>query len=146
MLNVLLITLFVLVCFLLIVVVLLQSGKGGGISGAFGIGQASQTIFGAGGAGNVLTKSTSILGGVFMVLALLMAILSRSGPGTTRRSVLQEAVGTAPAAAPVTPGATPSSTLPAPAGSTPAAAAPDAGSLPAPATGTTGGTGGGTGN
>jgi preprotein translocase subunit SecG len=141
MLNVLLTVLFVLVSFLLIVVVLLQSGKGGGISGAFGIGQASQTIFGAGGAGNVLTKATSVLGGAFMLLALLMAILSQSGPGAARRSVLQEAVGTAPAPAPPAQGTLPGTEVPAP-----ATDAPATGGDPAPATGTTGGTGSGTGN
>ena len=44
MLTTLLTVVFVIVCFLLVAIVLLQSGKGGGISGAFGIGQAGQTI------------------------------------------------------------------------------------------------------
>ena len=93
---------YVAACFLLVVVVLLQSGKGGGISSAFGIGGASQTLFGASGAGNVLTRATSILGAVFMVFSLILALLAGAqGPRTSKRSLLQPAG----AGAPVTPGA-----------------------------------------
>ncbi|TPW17730.1 MAG: preprotein translocase subunit SecG [bacterium] len=122
--------LFVLICFLLIVVVLLQTGKGGGISGAFGIGQAGQTIFGASGAGNVLTKATAILGGAFMIVSLLLAMLDQpsSGPSTGGKSILQEGLGTtpiAPPAADVAPatggGPVPVTVTPTPAGATPAA-------------------------
>ncbi len=88
--------LYVLVCFLLVVAVLLQEGKGGGLSSAFGAGGAGQTLFGAGGAGNFLTKATSILGGAFMLFSLLLALLSGSSTTTRQRSVLQ------PNAAPVT--------------------------------------------
>lgn len=93
--------LFVLICFLLVVVVLLQSGKGGGISGAFGIGQAGQTIFGASGAGNVLTKATAVLGGAFMLFSLLLALMGKaSGPSNGGKSILQEGLGAAPITAP----------------------------------------------
>lgn len=93
---------YVVACFLLVIVVLLQSGKGGGISSAFGIGGASQTLFGASGAGNVLTRATSILGAIFMVFSLILALLAGSEkPRAPRRSVLQQTG----AGAPVTPGA-----------------------------------------
>ncbi|HEX7880909.1 MAG TPA: preprotein translocase subunit SecG, partial [Candidatus Eisenbacteria bacterium] len=125
MLTIALSILFVLVCFLLVVVVLLQTGKGGGVSGAFGIGQASQTIFGASGAGNVLTKATAVLGGAFMLISLLLAMIEGgSGPATGGRSILQEGLSTAPiespAPAPVSGGTdVPVTTTPAP-GSQPA--------------------------
>lgn len=125
MLVVLLQIIFVLACFLLVVAVLLQSGKGGGVSGAFGIGGASQTLFGASGAGDVLTKATWILGGTFMLFSLLLAMLSGSS-SSARRSVLQPA---GAVTAPVTPGATP----PADGGSgLPAATDPAAGTTPVP--------------
>lgn len=93
--------LFVLVCFLLVVVILLQTGKGGGISSAFGIGQAGQTLFGASGAGNVLTKATAVLGGTFMVISLLLAMIEKSsGPSVGRKSILQEGLGSGPISAP----------------------------------------------
>ena len=48
------------VCVFLILVVLLQAGKGGGMGIAFGGGGGSQTVFGSSGAGNFLTRLTSI--------------------------------------------------------------------------------------
>lgn len=114
-----LITLDVLVCFLLILVVLMQSGKGG-VSGAFGIGGASQTLFGAGEAGNVLTRATWILGGSFLGLSLLIALLG--GPGTggqgARQSILQ-------------PTARPAATAPSSSGSELPTGMPQGGSTPA---------------
>ena len=145
MLVILLQIIFVLACFFLVIAVLMQTGKGGGISGAFGIGGASQTIFGASGAGNVLTRATWILGGAFMLLSLLLAMLSGTSPATRTRSVL-EPVGTA---APVTaPSGTPADAgLPAP-GSSPASGTetPPAGTVsPAPVTTPPPGTSGATG-
>ena len=52
--------LHVIVCVFLILVVLLQAGKGGGMGIAFGGGGGSQTVFGSSGAGNFLTRLTSI--------------------------------------------------------------------------------------
>ena len=49
---------YVLVCLFLILVVLLQQGKGGGMGSAFG-GGGSQTVFGGAGATNVLTRATT---------------------------------------------------------------------------------------
>ena len=114
-----LITLDVLVCFLLILVVLMQSGKGG-VSGAFGIGGASQTLFGAGEAGNVLTRATWILGGSFLGLSLLIALLGGPGTGSqgTRQSILQ-------------PTARPAATAPSSSGSELPTGMPQGGSTPA---------------
>src|SRR4029077_12725302 len=64
--------LHVFVCLFLILVVLLQAGKGGGMGIAFG-GGGSQTVFGSSGAGNFLTRLTSITAVVFMVTSLGLA-------------------------------------------------------------------------
>ena len=77
-------TLYVLACFLLLLVVLLQQGKGGDIASAFG-GGGSQTAFGARAGATVLTRATAVLGAVFMVGAVLLAVLGRPGSGSLLR-------------------------------------------------------------
>ncbi len=61
-------------CTLLIIIVLMQSGKGEGLAGAFGAG-GGQTIFGSR-TGDILTRTTTILAIVFMVTSLVLARLS----------------------------------------------------------------------
>jgi preprotein translocase subunit SecG len=71
--NTFLTVVHVLVCAFLILVVLLQAGKGGGMGIAFGGGGGSQTVFGSSGAGNFLTRLTSITAVIFMVTSLVLA-------------------------------------------------------------------------
>jgi len=75
------VTLYVLACFLLLLVVLLQQGKGGDMASAFG-GGGSQTAFGARAGASVLTRATSVLGVLFMLGALALAIMGQRGPGS----------------------------------------------------------------
>jgi preprotein translocase subunit SecG len=70
---------YVLVCLLLLLVVLLQQGKGGDIASAFGGGGSTQAAFGARSAGTVLTRASAILGALFMLGALALAILGQRG-------------------------------------------------------------------
>jgi preprotein translocase subunit SecG len=80
----------VLVCLTLIIVVLLQSSKGGGLAGAFG-GGGGQTMFGGQETATFLSKTTTYLAIMFMILSLLLAFLSAK-QGTARpRSVIREA-------------------------------------------------------
>src|SRR5215469_11022007 len=69
----LLTTFFVLNCLVLIVVVLLQSGKAADLAGAFG-GAGSQTAFGPRGAASVLSKATTWCAIMFMVCAMAMVV------------------------------------------------------------------------
>ena len=78
-------TLHVLAGFFLILVVLLQSGKGAAMGSAFGSG-ASQTMFGSSGAGSFLTKLTTAAAVVFMCTSLTLATMSSD---KTRDSVIQ---------------------------------------------------------
>lgn len=80
--------LYVLVCLFLILVVLLQSGKGGGMGSAFGggAGSASQQVFGGAGAGNILTRLTSISAALFMILSATLAYLSSPGDNALEAS------------------------------------------------------------
>jgi preprotein translocase subunit SecG len=92
---------YVPVCFFLILVVLLQTGKRADLAGAFG-GGGSQTAFGARGAATLLTKVTTVAAVTFMLLALTLSIMvSRRGGGGG--SVLDEVPATtsAPVEAPV---------------------------------------------
>ena len=78
-----LITIFhVLACIILILVVLLQSGKAGDLASAFG-GTTSQTAFGARSAATLLTKGTAMCAVVFMVTSLGLAILFTQGTEST---------------------------------------------------------------
>ena len=69
-----LIAIHVIASILLIVIVLLQAGRGGGLSGAFGMGD-NQTLFGNR-ASDFLTKSTTVVAVLFMAGSLLLAIVS----------------------------------------------------------------------
>jgi preprotein translocase subunit SecG len=120
---------FVLNCLVLIIVVLLQSGKAADLAGAFG-GAGSQTAFGPRGAATILSQATTWCAVMFMVCALAMVVKVDRGLGTVGGSSVLEKV-SKPAPKP-----TPAPT-PAPAPVTPAPAAPQssgpAQSQPAPA-------------
>ena len=129
----LLMMLHVIICFLLVVSVLLQAGKGGGLSGSFGTG-GSQALFGGRGAATFFSKATVVLGALFFVSSLALAMLSTQV--SARRSLVQEAAkranpesqSTPPSAGanrPATPGAQPSpAPATAPSGATPAPSKP----------------------
>ncbi len=60
----------------LVIVILMQQGKGQEMGAVFG--GSSQTVFGASGAGNFLTKLTAILAVIFMASAFFISYLSAS--------------------------------------------------------------------
>ena len=78
----------VIVCLFLIVVVLLQSGKAGDISAAFG-GQGSQAAFGPRGAATALSKATTISAVLFMLTSITLSIYALQHGGSGSGSVLQ---------------------------------------------------------
>ncbi len=75
-------TLHVLVCFILILVVLLQSGKGADIAGAFG-GGGSQTAFGSRGPASFLSKLTTVAATVFMITCLSLSLITTKREATS---------------------------------------------------------------
>lgn len=92
----------ILACFFLVLVVLLQTGKGSDVGAVFG--GSSQTIFGSSGAGNFLTKTTTGIAVLFMLTSLFLSY------GATRRTTesLFDAVSTeSPAVQEELPAATP---------------------------------------
>lgn len=104
---------FVLNCMVLIIVVLLQSGKAADLAGAFG-GAGSQTAFGPRGAANVLSKATTWCAVMFMLCALAMVLRTDRGViqgGSVLQNISQPAK-PKPAPTPKSPVTTPGSTTP----------------------------------
>jgi len=85
----LLLALHVIVCLGLIAVVLLQSGKGGGLAGGT-FGGAAQTAFGGRGATDFVTRATMILGGAFFLTSLALALMTTGVTRGPSHSLLQE--------------------------------------------------------
>ena len=73
--------LHVLVSILLVVVILLQSGRGGGLAGSLG-GGISTAMFGGQGADKLMTRLTTGLAAAFMILAILISITGRPREST----------------------------------------------------------------
>ena len=70
---------------------LIQSDKGGGISGAIGGGLGgAQSLLGTQDTANILTKGTMIFGTTFFVLCVLMSFLSSKSTVTVEKSLLQK--------------------------------------------------------
>jgi preprotein translocase subunit SecG len=122
-----LLVLFLLVCVFLCLLILIQSDKGGGLSGAIGGLSGANSFLGTQDTANVLTKGTYIFGAVFLVLCVLMTLFAPGGgiaksglqkraekamtvtpmPASSFGTVAEDAVGGAEAAIPVTEPATP---------------------------------------
>src|SRR5512140_3828696 len=81
----------IIVCLILVVVVLLQSGKAADLAGAFG-GMGSQTAFGPRGSATVLSKATTLAAAMFMVTSMSLAILATRSAGTSS-TVLERQAG-----------------------------------------------------
>jgi len=98
--------LHIFVCLFLILVVLLQQGKGGGLGGLGGA--AATQVFGGRGAGNFMTRLTAVCATIFMITSMVLAYISSGGDRALRE--YQEKEGTKPA---------PTSPLPSPLDSPP---------------------------
>ena len=87
----------IIVCFFLIIVVLLQSGKSGDIAAAFG-GQGSQTAFGPRGAATALSRATTWSAIIFVLTSISLSILAqrRSGPNSVLQGIKTSTTNTQP--------------------------------------------------
>jgi len=122
----LLTTFFVLNCLVLIIVVLLQSGKAADLAGAFG-GAGSQTAFGPRGAATVLSQATTWCAVMFMVCAMALALRSERSVGGGNSVIYNSSKPASKPAAPLTPAGTQPATTqssPAPSQQNPAPASP----------------------
>src|SRR6266850_3520717 len=128
-------TFFVINCLVLIIVVLLQSGKAADLAGAFG-GAGSQTAFGPRGAANVLSKATTWCAVMFMLCAFAMVLRTDKAVGqgnSILERVSRPAPKPAPATTPAAPAKTPATTPSTPQSNTQPVSQPPAASQPAPA-------------
>jgi preprotein translocase subunit SecG len=92
-LRVVLLVFFVIIAFLLVLLVLVQNEEGDNLGGIFAGG--SSTPFGSR-SGNVLTRATTVLGALFLIISLGLALLSRSPGGSGVESAALELSGEAP--------------------------------------------------
>lgn len=110
--------LFLIVCMFMILLVLIQKGRGGGLASAFG-GMGGNTAFGSK-TGDVLTWATSVVFGIFLVLGVALNLLANE-----MHSVRRQGIVATPAAAPVqTPSESTAPDSAAPAPAVPAASQP----------------------
>src|SRR6202167_2746095 len=111
-----LVTLHVIICGLLIIVIMLQSGEAADLAGAFG-GAGSQTAFGPRGAATFLTKATTWCAIMFMLTSMALTMHQNSVVASSGHSVLQQFSKTSKPVArpPVIPAPAPSPAAPAPA-------------------------------
>lgn len=70
------------------IVILLQSSKGGGLAGVFGGGGGMGAVFGGRGAASFLSKLTSVLAAIFLGLALLISYIDKGKAGG--QNIVQE--------------------------------------------------------
>ena len=124
MITVLVVLLHILVALTLILVVLLQVGKGGSIGAAFGGGGSSQTLFGSRGPATFLSRLTTAAAAIFMITSLSLAYLSSH---TRQRSSITDEI-PAPESAP--PAQTPAPESP-PSSEAPSSEKPPASEAPA---------------
>ncbi|MBN2424285.1 MAG: preprotein translocase subunit SecG [Calditrichaceae bacterium] len=86
----LLIILFVLISFAMVVVILLQAGKGKGLAGSIGGGMGGSSIFGGRGAADFLSKATTWIAALYMVFAVIIGIMYRSEVDEAQQSLIQQ--------------------------------------------------------
>ena len=118
-----LVTLHVVICGLLIMVIMLQSGEAADLAGAFG-GAGSQTAFGPRGAATFLSKATTWCAIMFMLTSMALTMHQNSAVASTGSSVLQQFSKTSKQPVPAVPAPTAPASAPAPAVPAPAAPAP----------------------
>ena len=114
--SLILIVIHVVVCIALIMIVLLQTGKGADMGAAFG-GGSSQTLFGSTGASTFLSKATTGAAIIFMLTSLLLAYMSTKHTGD---SIMNKAATPVEQSAPAVPAQGDASTTEAPAPAAPA--------------------------
>ncbi|MBI33187.1 MAG: preprotein translocase subunit SecG [Gammaproteobacteria bacterium] len=74
--NSILLSVHVITAIVIVVLILLQKGKGADMGSAFGAG-ASGTLFGAKGSANFLSRTTAVLASVFFITSLTLAYLNK---------------------------------------------------------------------
>jgi len=95
-----LLVIHIFICLLLVLVILLQAGKGGGLASAFGGSGTTEAVFGGRQAATFLGKATTVLGTLFFIGSFALALLASYTVGP-RSAVQEQLMESAPARAPV---------------------------------------------
>ncbi len=132
-----LLALHLIICLALVGVVLIQSGKGGGLAGG-AFGGSAQTVFGGRGATDLVTRATMVLGALFFLTSIVLALQTTGMRGPAKSLIQQEAqksAGPSGAAGQVPAAGRPATSNGlAPTSGAPGATAPTTGAAPGPAT------------
>ncbi len=80
----------------IVVFVLLQQGKGADAGAAFGGGGSSQTLFGARGSANFMSRTTAVLAVIFFSTSLALAVLYSRQSSQSGRSIVEQPAPVAP--------------------------------------------------
>lgn len=116
----------------LVTAILLQSGKGDGLSASFGgVSSSSDSLLGTRQAGNLLTKTSWWGGGIFLFLAYVLSLMSTQQRAPS--SVLDQAFTPAPATAPAPASPNANSAIPLTPAAPATGTAPAGGNAPSPA-------------
>ena len=95
----------------LVAAILMQAAKGGGLAASFGgVSTAADSFIGTRQAGNVLTKTAWWAGGLFLLIAFLLQLMSTRG--RTPTSILDQGLSKTPSTAPATTAPPPQSAVP----------------------------------
>lgn len=97
------------VSILLMVVILMQSSKGGGLAGSFG-GSSVGTVFGVRRTADFLSRSTTVLATIFIVLSLISNIFFLPGKRASAESIIQRGAPSSAAPQPLPPISAPAAT------------------------------------
>lgn len=85
------VVLFVIVCLILVFLVIIQSDKGGGLSGAIGGGlSGANTLLGTQDTANILTRGTTIFAITYMALCILLSLVLSRSSREVQQSQLRE--------------------------------------------------------
>ena len=87
-----LIIMFILLSITMVIVILLQAGKGQGLAGAIGGGMGGGSIFGGRGAADFLSKATTWIAALYMIVAILIGMFYKSEAEEAQKSLIERRV------------------------------------------------------
>lgn len=87
-----LIIVFILLSFTMVVVILLQAGKGQGLAGSIGGGMGGGSVFGGRGAADFLSKATTWIAAMYMIFAIVIGMIYKSEAQDAQKSLIQKRI------------------------------------------------------
>ncbi|MEJ2053143.1 MAG: preprotein translocase subunit SecG [Calditrichaceae bacterium] len=85
-----LIIMFILLSITMVIVILLQAGKGQGLAGSIAGGMGGGSVFGGRGAADFLSKATAWIAAIYLVVAILIGMMYKSEAQEAQRSLIEQ--------------------------------------------------------